>query len=122
MDNLPYLEDLKRALVQLGEVEEKLSVVSNQKTILREKIKAWMDMNNLREFETLDMSNNKLWRMSITDTSRRSADYDYLESILTPVQLQNAINITESEVFKCQSVKSSKNKRKTAPAIPKARI
>ena len=116
MSNLPYIEDLRQALSTLGEVENKLLICRNEKELLREKVRMWLDMTNLREFEIMDSDDLKLWRMTITESSRRSADFDYIEQTLTPTQYDEAINITEIETFKCQTVKIPKKKNvKRAP-------
>lgn len=105
--DLPFVDDLKLALTQLGDVQKSLAIKLRQKDILREKIKAWMQMNKLSNFEIID-NDNFLWRLAITSSNRRSANFDYLESILTPQQYSEAVKTTASETFKCNTVKSGK--------------
>lgn len=116
MSNLPYVDDLRQALTQLGEAENELSIAKNKKELLREKIRMWLDMNGLREFEIMDATDSRLWRMTVTDGTRRSANFDVLNSLLTPQQFDDAVSVSETQTFKCQQVKSSKKSVKRAPA------
>lgn len=116
MSNLPYVDDLRQALTQLGEADDELSIAKNKKELLREKIRMWLDMNGLREFEIMDATDAKLWRMTITDGTRRSADFDVLSNLLTPQQFEDAVKVSETQTFKCQPVKTSKTSAKRAPA------
>ncbi len=122
MSDLPYVDELRQALTQLGEAENELSIAKNKKDLLREKIHMWLDMNDLREFEIIDATNTQLWRMTVITSSRRSADFDVLENMLTPQQFDEAVATSETQTFKCQPVKSTKKSVKRAPTAVKPRI
>jgi hypothetical protein len=112
-----FLEDLQTALLTLGEIETQLTKVKQQRDIIRDKIKAWLESQTFDEFETFDIKGDQLWRLKLSKSNRRKADLDYLERILSDKQYSEAITETEVESFKCQPVKNRK-KTTSKPAAP----
>jgi hypothetical protein len=118
--DLQYVEELMNQLTELGKVEKQLTKAKQQKDIIREKVRNWLDMHNLDEYETFDSKGNELWRMTIKSTSRKSAKIDVLENLLSEELFNEAVSIVEYNVFKIQPVKNKKSKSKSKPRAPKA--
>ncbi len=115
-DEPKFLEGLQSALTQLNVIDDNLTKNKQQREILRDKIRAWMDTNDLKGYETFDSNGDKLWRLSINSSNRRSADFTYLEQTLNTAQLDQAVKHTEVETFKCAQVKT--RKKKSSPTVP----
>jgi len=109
--NLKFLNDLKVALKNYGDIENEITPLELKKEQLRIKIKAWILMHNIIEFETFDISESSLWRMSITKSERRNVDHDFLASILPPETLTRVYTTTPVETFKCSKVKKHKSQK-----------
>lgn len=118
MSELPFVNDLRRTLTLLGPVLKDIRRLEIEKEKYREQIRDWLEMNNLDEYEVMDSNNEEVWRMGISSATRRSTDYDYLESVLTPEQQAKAITKTSGTSFKCGPVKSRKKKKKEPAQKP----
>lgn len=116
MNELLYVDDLKSALQQLGEIETSLVEMTNKKQILRDKIRQWMDINSVVDFQ-IEIQDNVFWKLTINKSERRSIDYDVLKQSVSQEIYNNIVSISNVETFKCQPVKTIKSKysRKEAP-------
>lgn len=112
-----FLDDLQTALLSLGEIETQLTKVKQQRDIIRDKIRAWLESQTFDEFETFDINGDQLWRLKLSVSNRRKADLVYLEKILSDRQYDQAITESEVHSFKCQPVKNRK-KTSSKPAAP----
>jgi hypothetical protein len=118
---LEYENDLKSTLADLKIVMDKLNKLEMQKDEIRDAVRKFLKMHELDEFETKD-SDGQLWRLGITNSERRSVNYDALGEMLTEEQLDEVIGISPSERLNTKPVKSYKKNGKKAPRAPKANI
>lgn len=122
MATIHYEDSMKKALSELAEIEielEKANAFKLRKETLREQIKDWMKLNNLTEHEALTLDNSQLFRMSLSTTNRKNCNFDLLQATVSPQDYDAIVTKSEFETFKCQPVKSRKNKS-AAPSAPKA--
>lgn len=118
MANLKFVENLKSALDDLETVSSKMDALTLQKNDLRDKIKSWMEMHNLTEFESYNTNKTKLWGMSISSRKRKNIDKDKLRKHVTETIFDEIVTESEYTVFNCKSIKQSKINSAT-PAAPK---
>jgi len=111
--NLKFLNDLKTALKNYGDLDDEISPLKLKKDEINKKIREWINMHSITEFETLDITDKTLWRMSITKSERKDVNHEYLQSILSQEQLNNVYKRTTVETFKCSRVKSYKRTKKS---------
>ncbi len=121
MTKVVYEENLKEALTNLGKIEDELTKLNIQKDEIRDQIKKWMEINNLTEYESTDSENAKLWRLTKSTVSRRSVNYDLLQEHLDADAYNIVVSQSESNVFKCQPVKSRK-KKNNIPDAPASNV
>lgn len=114
---LMYEDSLKKALTELGQIEEELTQKEIRKEELRQNIRQWLEVNNLSEHESFDEQNKKYWRMQIYTSSRRNLDKAGLAKDVGQDVIDKHTNVTELSGFKCQTVKTKKKSSK-APAAP----
>lgn len=119
---LQFLSELKLALKNYGDVDDEMVLLKIKKDDIRNNIKSWAKMHNIIEYETLDITEKALWRLQFIKSIRRDVDHDYLETILTPTQLEFAYKKTEVESFKCSKVKARKNQSTKKPLVPEGFI
>lgn len=119
MADLIYLDALKLKLTEFGKVEDELSRLSVMKEELRDQVRKWLDINELTEYETLDGNDGRLWRLSVTQSSRNTVNVEALKAKVTEAEFNELVSKTEFEVFKCQLVKTRK-KSSSAHKAPKA--
>lgn len=118
--NLKFINDLKVALKNYGDIEDAITPLELKKEQLRQKIKAWILMHNIIEFETFDITESSLWRMSITKSERRNVDHDFLASVLSPENLARVYTTTPIETFKCAKVKKHKSQKTSKSTTKKS--
>jgi len=111
---LQYLDDLMKNLTTLGEIEESLTKLNQKKDIIREKIRNWLILHGINEYETFDSGGDKLWRLTLKGASRKSANIEMLEQLLSQEDFNDVVSISEYDVLKIQPVKS-RSKKKSAP-------
>jgi len=117
---LDYENDLKSALTKLKTIMTKLDELQLEKDEIRDAVKKFLKMHELDEYETKD-TKGQLWRLGITQSERRSINYDELEKLLTEEQLEDVIVMSPSERLNTKPVKSYKKKNgKKAPKAPRA--
>ncbi len=115
MTELYYEDQMRDSLSKLKVIEDQLTILTSQKELLREQLKKWLEVNNLTEYDGFDSDNSQLWRLQTISSTRRSANFDYIETVLEPLQLKEAIKYTESSTFRCTKVKVLKSKTQKAP-------
>lgn len=120
MTELLYEDGLKQALSSLGQIEKELTRLNIQKDELRDKIRKWMEINELKEHDSVDSNGDKLWRVTISVARRKSVNYDVLREKVTPDDFDEIVSHGEYTTFKCQQVKSKKKSGGSAPSAPKA--
>jgi hypothetical protein len=119
---LEYESDLKSTLADLKIVMDELDKLKMQKDEIRDAVRKFLKMHELDEFETKD-TDGQLWRLGITNSERRSVNYDALGEMLTEEQLDEVIVISPSERLNTKPVKSYKKKNgKKAPRAPRANV
>lgn len=118
MANLKFIENLKKALDELEEVTSKLDTLTLKKNDLRDKIRSWMEMHNLTEFESYNTAKDKLWGMSISKRYRKNINKNVLRTKVTEAEYDEIVTESEYVVFNCKSIKQSKINSAT-PAAPK---
>jgi len=119
---LEYESDLKSTLADLKIVMDELDKLKMQKDEIRDAVRKFLKMHELDEFETKD-TDGQLWRLGITNSERRSVNYDALGEMLTEEQLDEVIVISPSERLNTKLVKSYKKKNgKKAPRAPRANV
>lgn len=116
MSELLYIDDLKRKLCELGDVEQELVKCKIQKETIRDQIKQWLDINKIKDHETLD-NNGTYWRINIQSQIRKKVDVDAI-AVENPELVNRHINYNEIEVFTCQPVKSMKQQKKKETPVP----
>jgi len=109
--NLKFLDELKTALKNFGDIDDEMIPLKLKRDELRDKIQAWIVMHDIKEFETLDITEKTLWRISIVESERRDVDHEYLKTILTPEILNKVYKTNTIKSFKCIKVKSRKKKK-----------
>jgi len=118
MANLKFVENLKTALDKLEQVTTDMDALTLEKNDLRDKIRSWMDMHSLKEFESYNTAKTKLWGMSISGRKRKNVDKDMLRTKVTEIEYDEIVTESEYTVFNCKSIKQSKINSAT-PAAPK---
>ena len=119
---LEYESDLKSTLADLKIVMDELDKLKMQKDEIRDAVRKFLKMHELDEFETKD-TDGQLWRLGITNSERRSVNYDALGEMLTEEQLDEVIVISPSERLNTKPVKSYKKKNgKKALRAPRANV
>lgn len=118
MVELNFIESLKQALDRLEIVNDKMDSLSLEKDELRAKIRKWMDMHGLDNFESLNSNKTKLWSMIIAERKRQNVDKAKLKETVTPKQYEDIVTESEYEVFTVKQIKQSKKGSK-APSAPK---
>jgi hypothetical protein len=121
-EQLQFLSELKLALKNYGDVDDEMVLLKIKKDDIKNNIKSWAKMHNIIEYETLDITEKALWRLQFIKSIRREVDHDYLETILTPTQLEFVYKKTEIESFKCGKVKTRKNQSTKKPLVPEGFI
>jgi len=121
INDLNYVSDLKIALKNFGDIDEELTILKLKRDEIKENIKKWVKLNNIEQYETLDISEKNLWRLTLSTMTRKDINYTYLEEILTPEQLEIACKYVSYESFKCSKVKSRK-KQSTKIEIPQGAL
>lgn len=115
MSELQFVNDLKITLKNYGDIDDELTILKIKKDDLRQNIETWMDMQGIIEYDSFDITGKTLWRISKSVSNRNVVNKEYLETILTPGQLQLAFNVSEVKTFKISKVKSKKRKSLTPP-------
>jgi len=105
-----FLDDLKLALKNYGDINSEIDTLKLKSEGLKDKIQTWFEFYNINEFETTDITENTLWRLTITNSTRKTVNHDYLESVLSPEILNKVYKISPIKTFKCSKVKSRKKK------------
>ena len=119
MVELNFIESLKEALDDLDKCVDKLDTLSLQKDELRAKIRSWMDMHGIVDFESLNSDKSKLWQMVIAQRSRQNVDKDLLRETVTADEYDSIVKMSEYEVFTVKKIKQSKKAKASAPKAPK---
>lgn len=114
-----FADSLISALNEYDILTEEIEKINLKKEEIRENIKKWLVINNISEFET-KIKNDKLYRISKAIQLRKSPNYEYLESVLKPDEMVNAINLTEYETLTIKEVKHRKQKTINGYSVPKA--
>ena len=117
MAELLYVNDMKTCLTLLGRVDRAITKLSVKKEEYRDNLRKWLLMNNLKEHESFDEKEEEFWRLNRSTQNRRKCDLEKLESEY-PDAYAACVETSESEIFKCQTVKSRK---KNPPKAPKGR-
>lgn len=124
MVELNFIDSLKSALDRLETVTENIDKLTLEKDELRGKIRKWMDMHHLTEFESYNSTKTRLWQIEISKRKRQNVDKELLRANV-PEDLYNQI-ITEAEFefFQIKPVKKSKASKSSssAPAAPKGTV
>lgn len=98
-----YIDELKNILTKYREIDIQIGELENNKEILREQIKAWLELHSIRLFETEDLD-NQLWKISKASSVRRKIkDYELLESVLSD-QNKHLIIRDEIETFAIRKI------------------
>lgn len=121
MVELNFIESLKQALDRLEIVNDKMDSLSLEKDELRAKIRKWMDLHGLEDFESLNSNKTKLWQMVIAARKRSNVDKAKLKELVTPKQYEEVVTESEYEVFTVKQIKQSK-KASSAPSAPKGKV
>jgi len=121
MGDLNFIESFKTALDRLDIVQDEIDSRSLEKDELRAKIRKWMDMHKLADFESYNSDKSRLWRISISDRKRQNVDKKLLAETVTDEQYDEIVTTSEYETFTVKKVKHSKNTKNggVAPAAPK---
>jgi hypothetical protein len=115
MSELQFINDLKISLKNYGDLDDELTILKIKKDEIRNNIENWMNMHNILEYDSFDINGKTLWRMAKSTSTRSTVNKEYLESILTPGQLQLAFNSSEIKMFKISKVKSKRKQSLTPP-------
>jgi len=119
---LDYENDLRKTLAKMKVVVDGLDKLKLEKEEMREAIKKFLKIHDLDEYEIKD-TEKQLWRLTITQSERRSVDYDELEKLLSEEQLEDVVTISPSERLNIKPVKAYKKKNgKPAPKAPRANV
>jgi len=117
MVELNFIESLKAALDRLEIVNKQNDALTLEKEELRTKIRKWLDMHHLTDFESYNTDKSALWQMSISQRKKQTIDKDLLKSLVSEPVYKQIITETEYEVLTIKTAKHSKSS-KSGGAIP----
>lgn len=100
---LPYENELKQNLLQLGRLQDQKKELEDQIDHIRDGVRKWMDVNKLTTFETED-DENQLWKIIINSTTRTNVNKDILPAYLNEDQMKKVFSTTTVETMKCNRV------------------
>jgi len=105
MSQLEYEDILKEKLSKLRGVQLQLDELNKSKDEIRAQAKKWLELAQLRE-HSLEDSDGFPWRLSLTDSERRSvADWDKLSLLITDDEYASVVKLTDLTTFRVSRVK-----------------
>ena len=116
--DLKFIDSLKQSLDNLEVITSEIDELTLKKNDIRDKIKSWMGLHKLTEFESYNTNKSKLWSMSISARTRKTVDKDLLRTKVTDSEYDEIVTTSEYSVFNCKSIKQSKINNQT-PMAPK---
>jgi len=116
MVELNFIESLKTALDRLEIVNDSIDKFTLEKEELRSKIRKWLDMHQLIDFESFNSDKSKLWNMTIALRKKQTVDKEILKTKVTPQVFNEIVSETEYEVLTVKTVKHSKLAGAAIPA------
>jgi len=122
MVELNFIESLKTALDRLDTVMSDMDKLSLEKDELRGKVRKWLDMHGLEDFESYNTDKTKLWQMVIAQRKRSNVDKKLLATSVTQSVYDEIVTEAEYEVFSVKKIKQSKHAKSGGAKAPKGTI
>lgn len=112
---LPFENELKQNLLDLGRLQDQKKEIEDQIDHIRDGIRKWMDLNKLEKCEITD-SEEQLWKIIISSTTRTNVNKDILPAYLNEDQMKKVFSTSVVETMKCNRVAGKVGSKISAPS------
>lgn len=118
-----YINELKQALVTLGQIQQSLKDLKSKENNIRQMIQDWMEMNSLSKYVIEDDS-EQTWKIELVTEPRISINKDMVFMLLGPDKYEQVVENKSVNKFICRkvsngsSVKSDEKFTRKLPTAP----